>query len=334
MPRTDTLAECDWRPGADLETLKLRAGLMARARAFFAARNVLEVDTPILSCAAATDPAIDSFATAYQGAGGAAGQPLYLHSSPEFCMKRLLATGCGPIFQLSHVFRNGESGRRHNPEFMLLEWYRPGFGPDALMDEVDELLAQLLAGYLDYRRAKRVTYRQWFIDETGLDPWRDTPAAFRSFAAANLASVPENMPDHERDPWLYLLLTHWLEPRLDADALFVHDYPASQASLARIRHQPLPVAERFELYLRGVELANGFHELGDSREQAQRFAHDNNLRQAAGQAPMPPDQRLIAALGHGLPDSSGVALGFDRLVMLAAGLTDIDSAMPFSVQRS
>jgi lysyl-tRNA synthetase class 2 len=219
------------------------------------------------------------------------------------------------------VFRNGECGRRHNPEFMLLEWYRPGFGPDALMDEIDQLLAQLLAGYLDYQPAKRITYRQWFVDETGLDPWQDTPAAFRSFAAANLESVPENMPDEELDPWLYLLLTHWLEPRLEAGALFVHDFPASQASLARIRHQPLPVAERFELYLRGVELANGFHELGDSHEQAQRFARDNSLRQAAGQAPMAPDQRLIAALGHGLPDSS-------------AALADIDSAMPFSLQRS
>ena len=334
MPRTDALADTDWRPGADLDTLKLRATLMARVRSFFAPRGVLEVDTPILSRAATTDPAIESFATDYRGPGAAAGLPLYLHSSPEFGMKRLLAAGSGPIFQLAHVFRNGECGRRHNPEFMLLEWYRPGFDPQALMQEIDELLAHLLAGSSDYQPAERISYRQWFVDHTGLDPWRDPPAAFRAFAAQHLDPVPGGMPDDELDPWLDLLVSHWLEPRLPRTAVFVYDYPVSQASLACIRRRPLPVAERFELYLQGMELANGFHELGNSDEQAGRFARDNHRRLAAGQAAMPVDGRLIAALAHGLGDCSGVALGFDRLVMLAAGLTDIDNAMPFSLTRS
>ena len=334
MPRTDQAAKSDWRPGADLEILKLRARLLARVRAFFAQRGVLEVDTPILSRAATTDPAIESLVTAYQGPGSAGSLPLYLHSSPEFCMKRLLAAGCGAIYQLSHVFRNGESGRRHNPEFMLLEWYRPGLEPHALMEEIDTLLAQVLDGYIAYQPARRITYRQWFIDETGLDPWSDPPAAFRSFAREQLASVPDTLPQDDRDPWLYLLLTHWLEPRLPPGAVFVHDYPVSQASLARVRRQPLPVAERFELYLHGVELANGFHELADSEEQLRRFSHDNDVRQVHGQRVVPVDTRLLAALEHGLPDSSGVALGFDRLVMLAAGLADIDRAVPFSLQRN
>lgn len=312
----------------------MRATLLARVRAFFAERGVLEVDTPILSHAAATDPAIESLVTAYRGPGGAGSLPLYLHSSPEFCMKRLLAAGSGAIYQLSHVFRNGESGRRHNPEFMLLEWYRPGFDPYALMNEVDALLEWLLDGYIAYQPARRITYRQWFMDETGLDPWSDPPAVFRSFSREHLSSVPEGLPDDDLDPWLYLLLTHWLEPRLPRGAVFVHDYPVSQASLARVRSDPLPVAERFELYLHGVELANGFHELASSEEQARRFSHDNDLRLACGQRQMPVDTRLLASLEHGLPDCSGVALGFDRLVMLAAGLTTIDSVMPFSLQRS
>lgn len=313
--------------------LGLRATLLARVRAFFADRGVLEVDTPVLGRGATTDPAIASFATAYRPPGGARDLPLYLHSSPEFCMKRLLAAGSGPIYQLSHVFRNGESGRRHNPEFMLLEWYRPGFSPAALMDEIDALMSRVLQGYMDYQAANRITYQQWFLDETGLDPWSDTPAAFRCFAHQRLASVPDNMPDDELDPWLDLLLTHWLEPRLKVPARFVQDYPPSQASLARVRQQPRPVAERFEFYLHGVELANGFRELADSGEQRRRFEQDNALRQRSGQAAMPLDQALLAALDHGLPDSSGVALGFDRLVMLAAGSSELDSVVPFSLDR-
>lgn len=334
MPGTEPGSQPDWRPGADLDTLRLRAALLARVRAYFSAQGVMEVDTPVLGRGATTDPAIESFVTAYQGPGSREALPLYLQTSPEFFMKRLLAAGSGPIYQLSHVFRNAEAGHRHNPEFMLLEWYRPGYGQRALMDEVDMLMAQVLPGDLDYRPARRITYRQWFADETGLDPWVDGPAAFRAFAAEHLASLPDSLPDDDLDPWLYLLLTHWLEPRLGEGAVFVYDYPVSQASLARVRRRPLPVAERFELYVNGVELANGFHELADAAEQADRFARDNRCRQLTGQSAMPVDRRLLAALGHGLPDCSGVAIGFDRLVMLAAGATDIDRVTGFSLARN
>jgi lysyl-tRNA synthetase class 2 len=333
VPKTEPAADAHWRPGADIKTLKLRAGLLARIREFFSIQGVLEVDTPVIGRGAATDPAIAPFITSYVAPGSNQGMPLYLHSSPEFGMKRLLAAGSGPIYQLSHVFRNGEFGRRHNPEFMLLEWYRPGYSPAQLMDEIDALMLQVLRGHVDYQPAVRTSYRQWFLDETGLDPWSDTPAAFRSFAANHLASVPDNMPDDELDPWLDLLLTHWLEPRLEVPSLFVQDFPPSQASLARVRPQPLPVAERFELYVHGVELGNGFHELTDSDEQRQRFERDNRLRKRAGQPAVRFDQGLLAALDSGLPDCSGVALGFDRLVMLAAGQTDIDDVLPFSLDR-
>jgi len=323
----------DWRPGANLKVLTLRAELLARVRAFFAERRVLEVDVPALSRGAATDPAIDSFATAYATPGSAGGAQLYLHTSPEFGMKRLLAAGSGPIYQLSHVFRNGEFGRRHNPEFMLLEWYRPNFSPAGLMTEIDDLMAYVLRDYVDYRPAERRGYRQWFLDETGLDPWTAAPSACRCFAERRLGSVPAGMPDDELDPWLDLLVTHWLEPRLTEPAIFIQDYPPSQASLAQIQTQPLPVAERFELYVGGIELANGFHELSDSREQHRRFDQDNAVRRRRGQVEMPIDAPFLTALQHGLPDASGVALGFDRLVMLAAGEASLDAVLPFSLER-
>lgn len=333
MPETDRLGDDLWRPGASLQTLKIRATLMARVRYFFLERGVLEVDVPLLSRFATTEPAIESFCCTYRGPGGAAGMPLFLHTSPEYFMKRLLAAGSGSIYQLAHVFRNGESGRRHNPEFMLLEWYRTGFDHWALMDEMDTLLATVLEGFLAYRPARRISYRQWFLDETGLDPWRDDSGAFRLFYENRLGPAPAGMSDDNIDPWLDLLVTHWLEPKLDAEALFVHGYPPSQAALARITRGDVAVAERFELFLNGVELANGFHELDDAEEQRRRFVNDNRVRERSGQDTVPCDEHLLAALAHGLPASAGVALGFDRLVMLAAGVQDIATAMPFSFAR-
>jgi len=333
VPKTEAIGDDLWRPGASLETLTIRATLLARIRSFFMQQGVLEVDTPLLSRFGSTDPAIESFHTRYRGPGSAGGLPLHLHTSPEFFMKRLLAAGSGPVYQLAHVFRNAELGSRHNPEFMMLEWYRPGMDYQALMNEADALLSFVLEDFLDYQPARRVTYRQWFRDGTGLDPWTDKVAAFRQFAEQQLDSVPESMGDQALDPWLDLLVTHWLEPGLGDQPVFVYDYPVSQTSLARIRQGEVPVAERFELYIKGIELANGFHELADAGQQQQRFEHENRVRERSGKPAVPIDRHLLAALQSGLPDCAGVAIGFDRLIMVAAGLPDIASAMPFPLSR-
>lgn len=307
--------------------------LMARIRSFFSHRDVLEVDTPVLSRFGTVDPAIESFRTSYCGPGHANELPLYLHTSPEFFMKRLLAADSGAIYQLGHVFRNGEAGVRHNPEFMLLEWYQPGMDHHLLMSEVDDLLKWVLEDVCVYSTPDRISYRQWFLDETGLDPWTDDVASFRSFAYRQLSSVPTGMDNDGLDVWLDLIVSHWLEPRLGDRNLFVFGYPPSQASLARVRIDDVAVADRFELYLKGMELVNGYYELADPAEQRRRFESDNAIRQRSGRQPVNIDQCLLSALDAGLPDCSGVALGFDRLVMLAAGVPDIAAAMPFGFTR-
>lgn len=324
-----------WRPSADLSVLRLRAELLAQIRAFFAARGVLEVETPALSVAAITDPHLASFKTCYSGPGSQHGRPLYLHTSPEFAMKRLLAAGSGCIYQIARVFRDGEAGSRHNPEFTLLEWYRVGFDHHRLMDEVAELVGMLLAGRLALAEPERLSYRQIFQHHLNLDPHRATVADLAACAETRNISIPTGMPPDDPDPWLDLLLTHCVEPRLGSGRLtFVHDYPASQAALARLRPDDPPVGERFELYINGIELANGFHELGDAVEQRHRFAQENAARRAAGLPVMPVDEHLLAALEFGLPDCAGVALGFDRLVMLATRKTSLAEVLAFPLDRA
>ncbi len=324
-----------WRPSADLSVLRLRAELLAQIRAFFAARGVLEVETPALSAAAITDPHLASFNTCYSGPGSQHGRPLHLHTSPEFAMKRLLAAGSGCIYQIARVFRDGEAGSRHNPEFTLLEWYRVGFDHHRLMDEVAELVGMLLAGRLALAEPERLSYRQIFQHHLNLDPHRATVADLAACAETRNISIPTGMPLDDPDPWLDLLLTHCVEPRLGSGRLtFVHDYPASQAALARLRPDDPPVGERFELYINGIELANGFHELGDTVEQRHRFAQENAARRAAGLPVMPVDEHLLAALEFGLPDCAGVALGFDRLVMLATRKTSLAEVLAFPLDRA
>jgi len=325
-----------WRPGADLATLRLRAELLARTRAFFAARGVLEVETPALSAAAITDPHLASFGTLYTGPGPLDGRTLYLHTSPEFPMKRLLAAGSGCIYQLARVFRDGEAGSRHNPEFTLLEWYRVGFDHHRLMDEVADLVAELLAGKLTLvERAERLSYGEIFQRYLALNPHRATVAELAVCAERSNVPIPAGMPADDPDPWLDLLLTHRIEPRLGAGRLtFVYDYPASQAALARLRPGDPPIGERFELYVDGVELANGFHELGDAAEQRRRFERENAARRASGLPVMPVDEHLLAALEAGLPDCAGVALGFDRLAMLAAGKNSLAEVLAFPLDRA
>lgn len=324
----------DWRPAASLDNLRLRAELLARARAFFAARGVLEVETPVLAAAAVTDPYLASLATRFTGPGAPGGRTLYLQTSPEYAMKRLLAAGSGPIYQLARACRDGEVGRRHNPEFTLLEWYRPGFDHHALMDEVDAFLSTLLGA----PPAERLSYRELFVRHLSVDPLTASAAELDRAAAAGAdpAELPALEPaDH--DGRLDLLLTSRIEPRLPRDRpTFVYDYPASQAALARVRSEPdgVAVGERFEVFAGGLELANGFHELADAAEQRRRFEADLARRRALGLPGPPIDERLLVALEAGLPDCAGVALGFDRLVMLAAGASSIDEVLAFPLDRA
>lgn len=313
--------------------------MLARIRAFFAAAGVMEVETPILSHAGATDPALASLSLSggRSGVGSGADRTLFLQTSPEFPMKRLLASGSGPIYQICKVFRGEERGRRHHPEFSLLEWYRPGLDDGQLIDEVAELVRAVLQRPM--LPMQRIRYRDLFREVLDLDPFTAPVQTLRE--AAITAGIPDaDRLDLERDAWLDLLLTQCLEARLGRSGMsFLCDYPPSQAALARIRPGGDPpddqaVAERFELYIDGVELANGFHELTDAVEQGARFAHDRTERRRLGLTEIPHDTRLLAALQAGMPASSGVALGLDRLLMIAVGATHIDQVLAFPVERA
>ena len=315
----------DWRPSASLDTLRLRARLLAQTRAFFHARDVWEVDTPTLSQAAAPDPHIHSFAVCV-----ADKIPRYLHTSPEFPMKRLLAAGSGSIYQICKVFREGEVGRRHNPEFTLLEWYRTGFDHHALMNELDLLVRELVGGRLLLQDSQFFSYAEALQRFADLDLEKADVEALQACTRRHRLDAPALGDD--RDAWLDLLMSHVVEPALPRDCpVFIYDYPASQAALARIRDG---VAERFELYINGMELANGFHELADAEEQRQRFEAENRQRQQQGLPPVPIDTHLLAALAQGLPDCAGVALGFDRLLMLITGQTEIGLVLSFDGERA
>jgi len=324
-------ASGDWRPSATLEVLRLRARMLTGIRAFFAERGVLEVETPCLSSAATPDPALLSFTTRYTGPLFPQGQALYLHTSPEFPMKRLLAAGSGSIYQICKVFRDGEAGRNHNPEFTLLEWYRTGFDTAQLMTEVDALVQQLLGAHMSLAASEKLSYREAFQRHADIDPHTATAQEFAQTARAHEIHAPPGMLAHQDvSIWRDLLLTHLIEPRLGQGRLtFLYDYPAAQASLARVRPGNPPLAERFELYLHGTELANGFHELADASEQRTRFERQLHTRAAEHLPALPLDENLLAALASGLPDCSGVALGFDRLAMLAAGAKSLREVITF-----
>ncbi len=320
----------EWRPAAPLAALRARAELYALIRRFFAAAGVLEVETPIASRAGLPDPALESWRTAWAAQGRRV--PLWLHTSPEFPMKRLLAAGSGPIYQICKVFRDGERGRRHHPEFTLLEWYRPRWDSERLIAEVAELVRQAL-GQAE-RPVEILGYRQLFLDRLAIDPFRASLADLAACARDQGIAGVEGL-DLDRDGWLDLLLTHRLETGLGRGRLtFLRDYPPSQAALARLRPGPEPVAERFELYLEGVELANGFAELTDAAEQRRRFAQDQASRRELG-LPVPPlDEAFLAALAAGMPESAGVALGLDRLLMAITGASHIDQVLAFPIERA
>jgi elongation factor P--(R)-beta-lysine ligase len=327
----------DWRPTASRDMLARRAGVAAAVRAFFAERGVLEVETPLLSAAATPEPHLASLAARDPQRGE--DRTCWLATSPEFPMKRLLAAGFGPIFQLARAVRGGEDGRRHNREFTLLEWYRPGWDHHRLADEVVDLLAAVLgerARLTPPGRAERLTHAEAFRRHAGVDPHRAPVAELDAAIAAAGVAGPAFAAD-DRDGRLHLLMALVVEPSLGPGTVVLHDFPASQASLARVRPATATepaLAERFEVFVGGVELANGFHELTDAAEQRRRFAADLARRRTAGLPEPPLDERFLAALDHGLPPSAGVALGFDRLVMLATGATAIDEVIAFPADRA
>lgn len=309
----------DFAPSASLQTLCARAVFLRALRTFFEQRGLLEVDTPMLSRHATVDRHIESFSS----------DGRWLHTSPEFAMKRLLCSGSGPIWQICKVFRREESGRHHNPEFTMLEWYRPGFDHHALMDEIDDLLRHL--GVVASGTCERLSYREATLRVAGFDPFVLSTEELAA-RAQSVSPPPPAMNAEDRNAWLDYWYGSVVSLALGhAAPCFVHDFPASQAALARVRG---PVAERFELIWKGVELANGFHELADAAEQRGRFEAEQAARAAAGQVVPPFDAALIAALEHGLPDCAGVAVGIDRLFALMRGLPDIASAISFDWARA
>jgi lysyl-tRNA synthetase class 2 len=321
----------DWRPTADACVIRHRAAMLARARTWFASQQVLEVQTPLLSSAAVSDPAIESLAVV-----AGSGRRQFLQTSPEYPMKRLLAAGIGDCYQICPVFRDGESGRLHSPEFTMIEWYRLGFGVEALQRDVAGLLQATTAGLRQFAPARSLTYREAIRQSCGLDIRSATVDDIAATLAAN-GIRPVATPDWDIDVWLDLLVGAVVGPGLGFEApVFVRDYPASQAALARLRADDdgTPVAERFELYVDGIELANGFHELGDADEQRCRFERDLDERRVRKQPLNPLDERLLAALALGLPGCSGVALGFDRLVLVALVLPDLASELSFTDDRA
>ena len=325
----------DWQPSAGFEVLRLRAAVNATLRGFLADRGVVEVETPVMSVAGNTEPNIASFSLAFSGRTDGGPRTRWLRTSPEYPLKRLLAAGFGDCYELGRVFRDGEAGGRHNPEFTMLEWYRVGWDHGQLVNEVADLVNAALA--LVGRRAPlvRTTYRDLYRERLGLDPM-SAPDTELQAALGDVAIDPGGLT---RDDWLDLLMTHRLQPGFAPDALLaVVDYPATQCALARIRQgdatrgEP-PVAERFELYLGPLELANGYHELADPAEQATRFERDISVRQARGDAVPPRDERLLASL-HTLPDCAGVALGVDRLMMALQQTSRIADVLAFDFFRA
>lgn len=319
----------DWRPTAPLPALLLRAELLARTRAFFAQRGVLEVETPLLGRSSVTDVHLQSIAARVSGSA----HDWFLQTSPEYAMKRLLCAGAPDIYQICKAFRDGERGRHHNPEFTIVEWYRRGFDAHALIDEVASLLEALL-GTARTGAVERIAYSALIERELGVHPLHSPLADLAGVARARLGEVPDAVTG-DRDACLDLLMGAVLGPALGADHLVVvHGYPASQAALARLDPGAPGTAARFEAYLGGLELCNGFHELTDPVEQGLRFEQDRRRRAQGGAPAVDADARLLAALRCGLPDCAGVALGFDRVLMLAAGARSLDEVLSFPLERA
>jgi elongation factor P--(R)-beta-lysine ligase len=318
-----------WQPTAAIEHLRRRAQLLADIRAFFSRRGVLEVETPLLCHGIGTDPQLDFFHSTWRN--GAVAQTLYLQTSPEFSMKRLLAAGSGCIFQIGKAFRQGESGRFHNPEFTLLEWYRLDFDLSQLMDEISDLLQALLPGYA----ARRYEYRLLFQSHTDLDPLIFTRADYRRQAQVLGFPEADDLCGDDHAIWLDFLFSHAVQPHMNMQHIvLVYGYPAVLSSLARLNASDARVSERVEVFVNRIELGNGYHELTDAVEQERRFECEITYRQQHGLPPVQKDQRLLEALRAGLPNCSGMAIGLERLLMVACDAATIDDVLAFAIAQA
>lgn len=317
-----------WQPTASLEMLKTKARLLSKLRAFFDEKNILEVQTPILSQAGNTEPTIESFVVQQNN------KKTYLNTSPEFAMKRLLAADYGSIYQITPAFRQEEQSKRHNSEFTLLEWYRIGFDHHALMHEVDELIRFVAKDYIKLAPSQHYTYQDAMIKFASIDPFNTTVSELEAATQAVGIEVV-GMDDVSYDVWFDLIMSEVVEKNLPSNCpVFIYDYPSSQAALAKIRKGEQDVAERFELYINGMELANGFYELSDAAEQEQRFHKDQEQRKKNNQQSIPIDKHLIEAMKEGFPECAGVALGLERLLMVLTGTEDISDVLAFPFDRA
>ena len=322
----------DWRPTCTIEMMRLRAQMLAKIRQFFAERSVLEVETPLLGHGTGTDPQLEFFTTEY--CLSPFRQTLFLQTSPEFAMKRLLAAGSGSIYQIGKAFRNGESGRYHNPEFTMLEWYRVGFTLPQLMDEIAELIGGLFSGQ-SLQETQRASYQDVFVSFTGLDPLVFSYQDYCAYARECGLSEAVAICGHDHAVWLDFIFSHKVQPHLGKNALcMVYGYPACQSSLARINEHNALTTDRVELFINGIELGNGYYELADAGEQSRRFDKELAIRQQQKLPVTVKDKHLIEALHSGLPDCSGVAIGLDRLLMLLSGSVSIDDVLSFSIHRA
>jgi lysyl-tRNA synthetase class 2 len=322
----------DFRPTASFEHLRLRAELLARTRRFFFERGFLEVETPLLSADTVVDRHLDPLSVVLPDdpRRPEVGRTMWLQTSPEFGMKRLLAAGAGAIYQITRAFRGGESGALHNPEFTIVEWYRPGDD----MAQGMQLLSELSEALLRLGPAEQVSYGEAFRLHAGIDPHSATQAELAELGRRWGIEVSAGAASLDRDGWLNLLLAHLVEPHLgQAVPTILYDYPPTQAALARVEGDP-PLARRFELYVRGVELANGYYELVDPQALGERIRTANRQRTVDGKRPLPEPGRLLAAMEHGLDELTGAALGFDRVVMLAAGGASLAEVLAFPIDRA
>ena len=322
-----------WQPTCSMNMLRLRAQVLGDIRRFFLDRAVLEVETPLLSHSSGTDPQLDFFTTDY--CSPPLRHTLFLQTSPEFAMKRLLAAGSGSIYQIGKAFRNGESGRFHNPEFTLLEWYRVGYTLPQLMDEIAELMAVLFGSRRSLGTAQRFSYQEIFYQYTNLNPLDFSYQDYCAYAQHNHMPEAVSICGHDHALWLDFIFSHKVQPQLGENAVcMVHGYPACQSSLARINEYNSQITDRVEVFIEGIELGNGYYELINAAEQDRRFDQEIAIRQQKKSSVAVKDKHLIAALAAGLPACSGMAIGLDRLLMLLTNTASIDDVLNFPVHRA